>query len=86
MSTSLGYSIIENFDNKENNNIKRRNKTLKNQKKDENMRSMEKVNSIREKMGLEHLTEPDSVEPLNEDSGEGLANFDPPPKIGRAHV
>jgi hypothetical protein len=80
MSTSLGYSIIENYDNRENNNIKRRNKTLKNQKKDDNMKSMEKVNSIREKMGLEHFTEPETVEALNDESGEGLANFEPPPK------
>ena len=78
MSTSLGYSLIESFDNQENNNIKRRNKTLKNQKKADNMKSIEKVNNIREKMGLEEFkSEP--VEAMNDDE-EGLANFEPPEK------
>lgn len=78
MSTSLGYSLIESFDNQENNNIKRRNKTLKNQKNADNMKSIEKVNNIREKMGLEEFkSEP--IESMNDDE-EGLANFEPPEK------
>ena len=81
MSTSLGYSLIESFDNQENNNnnIKRRNKTLKNQKNKETMKSMEKVNNIREKMGLETFSKSTDIETINDDD-EGLANFDPPEK------
>tara|TARA_B100001287_G_C22482619_1_gene435087 strand:+ start:140 stop:757 length:618 start_codon:yes stop_codon:yes gene_type:complete len=82
MSTSLGYSLIESFDNQENNNnnIKRRNKTLKNQKNKETMKSMEKVNNIREKMGLETFSKSSDIETINDDDDEGLANFDPPSK------
>ena len=81
MSTSLGYSLIENFDNQENyNNIKRRNKTLKNQKNKESMKSIEKVNNIREKMGLETFSKSTDIESLNENEDEGLANFEPPKK------
>ena len=72
-------SIIESFDNQENNNIKRRNKTIKNQKKTENTQSIEKVNNIREKMGLDGF-QSESVEPMNDDDNEGLANFEPPEK------
>ena len=80
MSTSLGYSIIESFNNnQENNNInKRRNRTIKN-KKNEEMKSMDKVNNIREKMGLEGFSKPNEIETINDDE-EGLANFDPPEK------
>lgn len=79
MSTSLGYSIIESFNNnQENNNInKRRNRTIKN-KKNEEMKSMDKVNNIREKMGLEGFSNSNDIEAMNEMDTDSLANFEPP--------
>jgi|TARA_B110000967_G_scaffold198587_1_gene231810 hypothetical protein len=78
MSTSLGYSLINNEnDNNENININRRNKTLKNTKNSETVKSVDKVNNIREKMGLEGFSASE-VEPMNDGEGDGLANFEPP--------
>jgi len=80
MSTSLGYSLINNEnDNNENSNINRRNKTLKNTKSTESMKSVDKVNNIREKMGLEGFSA-SKVEPMNDGEEDGLANFEPPSK------
>ena len=80
MSTSLGYSMINNEnENNENINIKRRNKTLKNTKTTESMKSVDKVNNIREKMGLEGFSA-NEIEPMNNEEGDSLANFEPPSK------
>lgn len=79
MSTSLGYSLINNDqENYENMTIKKRNKTLKNHKSNEKEKNVEKVNNIREKMGLENFPSSEEVEPM--DNNEAMADFNPPPQ------